>query len=114
MRTHFVVTLIFTVLLLAACGSSPSAVEAEQAKGGIPPTTAASTNSTETVATADDAGLGAIVYDDRTRNACKRQARPGSRIHRNSCEYHDPFETKGADISEKLTRAPINQRRVAK
>jgi len=114
MKTHFVVTIIYTVLLLAACGSSPSAVEADQTKGEIPPTAAASTINTETVATADDAGLGVIVYNDRTRNQCKRQARPGSRIHRSSCEKYDPLETIGANMSERLTRAPVNQVRVAK
>jgi hypothetical protein len=112
--TRFVVIVIIPVLTLAACGSSPSASQTEHAKNNIPPATVAATNNTETIATANGAGLGPIVFDDRTRKECARRARPGSRIHRPECDPDDRLDTIAGAMTDRLARAPINQLRVAK
>ena len=98
----------------AACESSPETVEPAQSKRNVPSNNEAIAEQTESGATMTNAGLGVIVYNDKTRAECKRRAQPGSRIHRRNCDADDPLDATGADLTETLVRAPINQRRVAK
>lgn len=116
MRMHFVVTVIYLVLMLAACGSSPPVVQPGRAELGIPPT-ATTVDNTETIAITianENRGSGVLVYNERTRAECKRRARPGSRIYRLNCDAVVYLDTNGGGAVEIMMRAPSNQMRVGK
>lgn len=111
MKSHLAGSGVIAILALAACGATPPVVDPERVAAP-----AAATDSTATPATtsADNSGLGIIIYNEHTRAECVRRARTGSRIQMMDCGSADSFNTVAGAVQERITRVPGDQRRVAK
>jgi hypothetical protein len=76
-----IIALIATILALSACGSIPTAADRE---GN------AATGASRVEPVTAEAGLGTVVYDDKTRaNPCKKVRRTGSRQFITKCDDPD-------------------------
>ena len=107
MKSHLAGSGVCVILALAACGAASPVVDPQRV--AVP---AVATGSA--VTSADNSGLGIIIYNEHTRAECVIRARAGSRIQRLDCGADESFSTFAGVGPEQIIRESVNQRRVAK